>query len=289
LTLFLLFLFGSAVAQAPLQQGWSAGVAQYHLEGLVDTPRTFVHQGVDNLEARAIRHLLSADTTCSATPTGKKWSVDCVLQRVSIQGASLAGEEAALGMILADYERRLKGQTVHLKVHSDGRILALDIKGLEKTDKRSGVILSTLNLLMRRLFAPLDLQLPKKGVEQAKPWKQRGHPMALELMSHTGTAGGSRIEHRLVTAGGEIRILSEGRGVVSPGDALEAGTGAMMKMETQATGVWSSERGLLAWRRIETSARYTVSSYSSAAGGVDYRHTGWAALVGEDGQLLGPD
>jgi hypothetical protein len=127
--------------------------------------------------------------------------VDCVLDKVTLQGAALPGEAAALTRILADYQQRLQGKTVVLKVHDDGRIIALDLRGLAKTDKRSGIILDNVRMLMRHLFAPLDLQLQKKGDAKGKPWKQKGSPLALELLSRSGTVGGSRLEHEVSQTG----------------------------------------------------------------------------------------
>lgn len=287
--LALLLLLSPANAQELLVLDWSKGPVRYHLESLVDTPRTMLHEGVDNLEARATRHLITADVSCSGTPAGKKWDVQCVLETLSVQGVALPGEEATLKTIFADYQQRLQGKTVALKVHGDGRILGLDLKGVEKTDKRSGIILDTIRMLMRRLFAPLDFQLPKKGDAKGKPWKQKGSPLALELLSRFGTAGGTRLEHQLNAAGEKMRLTSQGRGMVSPGNSLEAGTGAMMKIETSGRGVWDAGAGLLAWREIQTAAQFSVSAYNAGSGGADYQHKGWAAQYGEDGALVGPD
>ena len=138
-------------------------------------------------------------------------------------------------------------------------------------------------MLMRRLFAPLDLQLPKKGDAKGKPWKQKGSPLALELLSRSGTAGGSRLEHEISQAGEQVQFTSKGRGMVSAGNALEAGTGAMMKIETSGRGVWDTKHGILVWREVETSAKYSVSAYSSGTRGVDYRYRGWISQYGAEG------
>jgi hypothetical protein len=233
--------------------------------------------------------LIVADVTCVGAADKKNWRVDCRLDKIVFQGVSVPGEEAALGTVLADYQSRLEGKTVALRFKADGRISDLDLKGVEKTDKRSGIILETLRMMMRRVFSPLDLQLPKKGDAKGKPWKQKGTPMSLELMARFGTAGGTRLEHTAQQEGEMVRIRSQGRGMVSPGQSLEAGTGAMMKIQTTGRGVWAPKAGVLSWREVETSAQFSVSAYNSSAGGADYQHKGWAAQVQEDGSLTGPD
>lgn len=289
MVLGLLLLLAPASAQSSLVLDWSKGPVRYHMESLIYMPRSLLHEGVDNIEARATRHLLTADVTCTGAPDKKNWAVDCSLDKVVFQGVAVPGEEAALGTILADYQSRLQGKTVALKFKADGRISALDLQGVEKTDKRSGIIVEMLRMMMRRVFAPLDLQLPKKGDAKGKPWKQKGAPMSLELMARFGSAGGTRLEHSGKQEGEMIRISSVGRGMVSPGQSLEAGTGAMMKIETTARGVWDPKGGVLSWREVKTSAQFSVSAYNAGSGGLDYQHEGWAAQVREDGTLTGPD
>jgi hypothetical protein len=285
--LTLLLLLTPAKAQGLLELAWPAEPVRFHLEALIDTPRTMLYEGVDNLEARAGRHLIVGDVTCTGARLGKKWGVDCVLDKVTLQGVAVVPEDTeTLTRILEDYQKRIQGKTVALKVHDDGRIIELDLRGVEKTDKRSGIILDNVRMLMRRLFAPLDLQLPKKGDAKGKPWKQKGSPLAFELLSRSGTAGGSRLEHEVSQAGELVQITSQGRGMVSAGSALEAGTGGMMKIETSGRGEWDTKRGILVWREVETSARYSVSAYSAGTRGVDYRYQGWASQVGTEGVLI---
>ena len=155
------------------------------------------------------------------------------MDKVTFQRTAVPGEQAVLDTILTHYQSRIQGKTVALKVTMDGRITTLDLVGLEQTDRPSGIILDTIRMFMRRLFASLDLQFPKKGDAQGKPWKQRGASLALELMTRFGTAGGTRLEHQLDSISGEgIRITSAGRGSVASGETLEAGTGAMIQITT---------------------------------------------------------
>jgi hypothetical protein len=71
--------------------------------------------------------------------------------------------------------------------------------------------------------------------------------------------------------------------MVSTGNALEAGTGAMMKIETSGRGVWDTKRRILVWPEVETSAKYSVSAYSAGTRGVDYRYRGWVSQYGTEG------
>ena len=284
-----LLLLASASAEPMLLLDWAKGPVRYHMETLIDTPRSMVHEGVDNQEARATRHLVTANMTCSGQAQKKNWVVDCRVDDIQFSAVAVPGEEAALSSIMSDYQQRMTGKSVVLEVKGDGRITGLDLKGVEKTDKRTGLIIETIRMMMRRVFAPMDLQLPKKGDAKGKPWKQKGAPLSLELMTRFGTAGGTRLEHTAQQDGPLLRVTSQGRGMVSSGQSLEAGTGAMMKIETSGRGVWDAARSLLSWREVQTSAKFSVSAFNASVGGADYTHKGWVAQIREDGSLTGPD
>ncbi len=279
-----------AVAHAgPLVPSWPDTPVRYHLETLIDTPRSYRHVGRNNLEANATRHGIRADVTCSGAQDKKRWRVVCALDEIAFGGHAAGDDAEALKAIFEQYKDMLNGATIALTVADSGRVSALKLVGPLKSDARSGQMIETLHLFMRRLFSPLDLQLPKNGDAKGKKWRHRGAPMALELLTRFGTAGGIVLEHEVTgQADALIDIKSEGRGSVTSGDTLEAGAGALMRIETTGRGQFDSASGLIVWREIDTQAQFTVSAYDASAQKRDYGHRAWVGRIDADGDVVSP-
>lgn len=286
----MLFVLLVALAHAgPLTPSWPAQPIRYHLEAVIDTPRSFRHVGGDNLEARATRHAIRADVSCLGGLKGKHWAVRCEVDEFSFDGHASRSKDVELKRIFEQYAALLRGATVELTILDNGRVKALVVDGPEKSDALSGKMLETCQLFVRRLFSPLDLQLPKDGDPKAKPWRQRGSPMALELLTRFGTAGGLVLRHEVTGQDGSIYdIRSQGRGSVTSGDTLEAGAGALMGIQTTGQGQFDSADGLILWREISTQAKFTVSAYDAGGAGVDYALVAWVGRIAEDGEVQTP-
>jgi hypothetical protein len=285
--LFALVL-GAAHA-GPLVPRWPVEPVSYQLETVIDTPRSTRHVGSKNVEARSTRLRVTAEVTCTGQLSGKKWQVRCDVDGITFQGRSATGTGEALQAIFNEYQSMLANAAVELSIADNGRITGLKMDGVEKTDARTGEMLETLHLVFRRLFAPMDLQLPKNGDAKGKSWRQRGSPMALELMTRFGTAGGMVLDHEVTAQDGAMfDIGSKGRGGVTSGDTLEAGAGALMRIQTTGRGRFDSADGVIIWRQIGTNARFTVSAFDSGPGKTDYAHIAGMVRIRSDGTLESP-
>jgi len=279
-----------AVAHAgPLVPRWSAEPIRYRLETVIDTPRSYLHVGRNNLEARATRQGIEADTTCRGEIDGKRWRVRCVLDHIAFQGRAVNGEADALQGIYSQYSTMLKGKTLEMTIADNGRVTSLNLVDMEKTDARGGEMLESIRQHLRRLFASLDLQLPKNGDDKGKSWRHRGSPMVLELMTRFGTAGGMALEHQVTGQADEIYdIGSKGRGSVTSGDTLEAGAGTLMRIETEGRGRFDAAAGQIIWREIRTQAKFTVSSINAGSGAIAYAQSAWMGRIEADGSVQRP-
>ncbi|MCB9776948.1 MAG: hypothetical protein H6742_00115 [Alphaproteobacteria bacterium] len=282
----LLLLSSLAVAAAApvLVSDWG-GTVRYHHEALVSTPESFLYLGVKNLDARAVRHEIALDTTCTGVPASRGWNVECTLDRVALAGAAYPGDQDDLDAILAEYGRLMTGQVVQLVVSDDGRITTVDLEGVGKQDDRMAEIHEAQRQLLRRAFAPLDLGLPRKGVAKARGWKQKGQPLMFELMTAYGTAGGSTMGHELGDEqGGGVVITSFGRGNVGTGLDFELGAGQMINLIGAGTARFSADDGRVLWREITVTGEYTAQSIQ--VGDITaYGLAAWVGVLHDDGTI----
>ena len=147
---------------------------QYHLQSQISTPRGFRVYGAVNIDARLVALTSSMDTTCTSSPLGRGWALDCVIDEVSLQGAGFDGEEDKLAAILQEYEVALSKATIQIQVRSDGHFKAVDLEGPTKENKRKSYMHEQMRQIVRRTVSPLSIGTPKGGTDPGKKWKHRG-------------------------------------------------------------------------------------------------------------------
>ena len=228
------------------------------------------------------------DVACTGARAGKHWAVDCAIETVALHGVAVPGEEAALDRILAESVALLEGKSIQLSVAADGRIRKLDFDGIYADDSRVGAMIEGMRQMMRRVFAPMDVQLPKNGDANGKSWKQKGSPLAMELLTTQGTSGGVVMKHRVIEGGEEGRVLytTEGRGSVAEGANMEAGTTSVMKVGMEGRGEFNTKMGVLNWAEVSTKAGYSASALNALSGVGAYTYSGWIVRVRTDGTRI---
>ncbi len=281
----LLVVSSSAHAQAPLVPRWDQPV-RYHAEAAVSTPNGMLVLGVANLEAAARTHEMMAELSCTGAPDGAGWEVICTLDQIRFSGQAFHGDQADLDAILAEYEAMLKGKHLQLSVAKDGRITTVDLEGVERVDERTGRILEHQRQLMRRLVAPLDLGLPKKG-ELADSWKQKGTPLLYELMTAYGTSGGRVMKHKLEGTDGDVVTISTfGRANVATGIDREVAVSEIVNLVGGGMGRFDTASGQLLWREVSVTGELTAESVQLGDVNV-YALAAWMGRVEADGRVQG--
>jgi hypothetical protein len=286
--MLILFTLLASASASDLVWGWGhTEPVRYHMETVVETPRSHVWLAEENEQARATRNIMVLDVSCTGAADGKRWDVHCHLDDVSMRGTPVPGEEARLDRVFEVYVGLLKGKDVRLSIGLDGRIRKLDILGVQADDSRMGAIIEGLRQMIRRVFAPVDLQLPKNGDARGKPWSQKGSPLALELLTAQGTSGGVAMKHRIIEErDGAVLYRTEGRGSMAEGSNMEAGTTSFMKVTTGGRGQFNTKLGVLDWAEVSTSAAYSASALNALSGVGAYSYTGWMVRVDETGARL---
>ncbi|MEN0065075.1 MAG: hypothetical protein AAGA48_23230 [Myxococcota bacterium] len=184
-----------------------------------------------NKQARVREFSLGLVTECKLqTMTRKRSEIACVLTDVGIKAMSLPQEKGLLEPILGELDARLTGITVQLQIRSDGSLKNIDIDGLDRRNRRFGRINENMRLVLTRVFAGLDLPLPKQSAESG--WLQH-HSWLVSAPSVTGTAGVAEIVHKVIGRDGDRAfVASAGRGTVSPNDGVNI---YRMRVESETT------------------------------------------------------
>ena len=279
-----------AVADGNLFWKWPEGASvRYHLETVVDAPQGRVWFAEQNEVARATRQMLVMDVSCSGVPSGKRFKVECLIEEATLRGKAVPGEQELLTSIMEADQVRIKGTTVTLNVGPDGRIRSMDLKGSGTPNGRMAKIMENLRQMVRRAFSPLDVQLPKRGDDKGKKWSQKGTPMAMELMTNQGTSGGVVMKLQVSgTDGSMVRIETTGRGTVSEGSMMEAGTSAMIHLTAQGRSQFNTGLGVLDWSEVATKASFSASNIGSFSNMKPPSHSSWAGRVDEAGVRVEP-
>jgi hypothetical protein len=216
--LILSFLVGHADA-ADLVSKWStAKGVRYHAESRIETPHLVEWRAVANLDARARITDVALDITCDGAPWKKQVVVKCHIDKAAIAGTAVSGEQAELERILQEWSERLTGADVVLTLGTDGHVALFDLEGIERRTSREGEVIESQRQLLRRVFAPFDLALPKGGMAEPKePWKHKGAPLQMGLLAMTNmnTAGAASMTHTLDHVDGNFAyIVTDGHSIV---------------------------------------------------------------------------
>lgn len=268
---------------------WNAPV-RFHAEALVGTPQGVDFLGASNVNARARKTAITLDLTCAGQPDGKNWSVECTIDEAAMHGTAYAKKEQdKLDRIFHDYAGYLSGAKVQVDMLADGRLRDVDLEGVPKSDERMSRIHESLRELIRRGLAPLDLELPRHGEALDKPWRQKGAPLAFEMLTSHGTVGGATFKHELKGKVGVTQVIvSSGYGNVGTGETIEAGTPIMVEMEVKGAARFDLVRGQMAYSQLMVTGELTADA--SGAGPADYYScAAWVGRIDPNGKVEGPN
>lgn len=272
---------------------------RYHLEVRVDLPQAWRINAQQNLEAVTSVVEIALATTCrpvEGTRTG--WEVECVLDGVALRGVPVDAEPGRLLPILVEWDEVLTGATVTFSLGRDGRVRELQLEGLSlsTSDRRTADIAEKMRLLVVRAFAPLDLQLPKKGDDGGKgAWRQR-EALVFGFPSSAGAMGSAVVDHEIVEMAGDlIDVRTTGRGVMGSGETVMIGgseqTANMYALTLEGTARFDRLAGRLISRDYTATGTLTASSIdSTGAAGSQYVQTAALRWLIEDAPIpdLGP-
>ena len=273
-----------------LASKWSTAKAvRYHAESRVETPKSIPWNAYTNLEAYATVTDVALDMTCDGAPTKKQVVVKCHLDKATVAGtASKKQEQEQLDKILREWSEHLTGADVMLTVGTDGAVSLFDLEGLERSNAREGEVIEQQRQLLRRVFAPFDIAVPKTGATEPKvEWKHKGAPLQMGLLTMTSMAvgGATSMTHTVERVdGNDAYIVTSGHSVMgTPENNLQ-------KVDLIAHGQarYDLAAGLIAYSDLDLNGELTAGSIDSQQP-VVYRQISWIGRIEPDGAYAALD
>lgn len=166
--------------------------------------------------------LITLLADCEAVEFGKKERVtlECKLEDIALMGAP--GNAASSGLVTAvleEWREHLKGTTYQLMLSPDGRILRGELIGVtfRSMNPRTKKIDAAMEILIDRVFATFDLQLPKAGKTWEDGWIGKT-AQSMMIPTATGGAGQNKVEYAVDQIdGNNVDVLTTGHGTIMEG------------------------------------------------------------------------
>lgn len=266
MSLLLSLALATSAGAAPLAWSWNVEApVTYHVEHVTIAPRGTWYLGTENREARAVQTNLVVDMSCAATAEVRAgWDLRCDLGAVHLSGTAVPGEGEKLTAIFEEYEALFAGTSVEMFFTRSGRIRSIKLEGFERSTSRSAAVEVYMTQTITRALALLELELPKKGDDKGRWWRQGGTPLVMALRSDEGTAGGISLKHRVQAWEGDIAVFeTEGRATVAYGGAMEADGTALYSVILGGQGRFDTASGTLEYREYLSQVDLTASSASA--------------------------
>lgn len=269
-----------AHATSGLEWQWDEAERVYHILGEVQLPELVWLRAFNNKEVRLSGFRLELMTTCKAAEAaGKKaWEVHCRIDDVSLQAVRFPGDPpGTTDEILVEWDERLTGKHVELLWRKDGRIRDVGWVDLVRRNRRDGENIEVMRQLMVRAFAPLDLELPKKGDDGGTGAWDQGDTLLLTLPSSGGTVGGTQVTHTIAAEkDGVVKVGTAGEGTISNAQSIDTTAGQAnlantYKMTLRGEAMFDTGQGHLLKREVLAAGAPTASSnLADAFAGLPY-------------------
>ena len=185
----------------------------------------------------------------------------CGVEQASLAGETYPSEYGLLKPVLDELDEKLTGASVTFSLGRDGRLRSTTVA---LNDLRNGKNRRTrytsemVRMLVQRTLSPIDLQVPRGGLEEGG-WPQY-HATSLQLVTLQGTAGGGRLVHHAQPWGeGLTMVATAGTATMMDGATIDL---QPQMFATQITGhtVLDTARGTIAEARWEIYGEPTAST-----------------------------
>lgn len=259
-------LLALSAAAAPVSVSWpTSQPVLYHLETQLLTPRAVRYYGAENLDARVLAVQIGTDATCNAKAEGKGWRVRCDLTWLRIAGrAADPAEQTKTDRIFEEWSKNLAGADVEFVIAKDGRFKEFDLlPNQQQRTRTEGYVIESQRTLLQRMFCAFDMPIPEGDDDWTRGWQQKNTSALMQLQVISGTVGSSVIEHkRAADAWGLVAVVSGGRGMLTPGGALDAGT-KLVDVRVDSEALYEPGAGPIVYRDFTLDGRLTSSSHET--------------------------
>jgi len=228
-----------------------------------DMVQIFAREQIDAMLGDVTMLLLM---TCTGEEPGKRdQQVDCAIERAMLTGHGKEREQGEVQVILDEFAGHLSNGTVELSIATTGRIKAVDLEGVPKDDSRAATTHEFLRDLVARGVGPLDIEMPKDGVDPGKAWKQKS---AAGMRHPAGAASGSVKSENTVTGteGTSIALSQTGNGVLETMHSVNNGLGERLVVSINGTATLDTASGVIVLAEQHVAAQWSASASRSTIG-----------------------
>jgi hypothetical protein len=298
---------------------------RWYVDTQIGFPRPYVLEAKVNhmMEATAVE--LKMTIACEKTwrRSKSRHEVDCKIEDVGLQAASWRKEEPYAQEILDEFDANLSKADIQLIVSDDGRLVDVDLEGLEGDNDREKTIREEARMLLARAMVGFHMKLPPRNQIREGQWVEYDSQVfQMPLMMNAqrtnaavnqgvqgatqnaganrgaivvNSIGGSYIIHQLDRYKGHLVVQSVGEGTVevgdsNPDDAESGGNQSWFKINLDGVAIYDEQTGIMTERVWSMHGRTTAGS-SMADGRVDplYFHNGRIRMLGKDEKVeVGP-
>ncbi|MCO4746176.1 MAG: hypothetical protein KC912_15370 [Proteobacteria bacterium] len=251
-------------AAADLQWSWEEGQhRRYFMQAGIKFQSNLPVGAELTYDFAAQDMLMSLVADCEASATDKKGrtTLSCDIEDIALLGAPGNSTSAeVVSTVLTEWQSKLSDATYLLTMSREGRILRGELTGItfRSENRRTGQISTAMEMLIDRVFASIDMQLPKAG----KPWEEGWigkNSQTMMIPTASGGAGGSKIKYSVdAVDGANVDVLTEGHGTMMEGmDADKS-----YSFDSTGIGRFDAAAGHLVARAYRATGTLTASSIS---------------------------
>jgi len=270
-------LFATAQEASPLdglawQWNTDGTTRSFYIESVILYDSPVQLNGKRNLEVRMGQIELKLVTSCVSLMDGKRrWEHTCTIDDIGLIGTGVTKREnMQVPKLLAEIDEELTGATVQVRQRLSGRIVGVDLQGVDKSNRELSNTHLVLRDMVRQAYSGLDLEFSKIATDNI--WVQPTSRMVEFAGNHSSVA----IAHRIADEGdGKAVITSFGKGSVNREISGGIATGFDMKVTGDA--LWDSNEGTILYRswKVIGVQRQAIGATSPIA------NTGWIAVLEE--------
>lgn len=263
---------GTAEATEGLAWSWEEGqTRRFLLRAEVVLPEAIEMNAELNTDALVGKLTVTVVTSCTAEKVrGKKSTLlGCDFEDAAVIAEPQAQSQGITGPVAEEWATRLV-ERAHLEIvqGTDGKIRTFTLTGLPDRIRRTRAIAENMRQVLRRVFAPLDIHLPRKGDDKGQgAWRQR-EAMVFALPSTSNSLGGIDFTHTVqgVSDDGVVSWLMQGRGMVGSTEELGGASRNTLDLDLDGTARFDVDEGTLLDAQYYCEGKATASSIQAEAG-----------------------
>ncbi len=261
LALLTSFALAADLPPVPVYKWTKGEVVKYHLETEVTMPAGILLAAARNVSARTGAVKTVIDTECTAGPVGKNWELTCHIAYGRFTGVAWPAEQTRVDAILTEWSANLLSTTVVMLLSADGRLKEFDTKQSQGQTSREREIQEVQRTWLMRTYSAFDLPLTKDYKDWIRGWLQPGVVHVFDYPSSSGTVASVEYTHKFAgERDGYSVIASSGRGMVSPGQAVDSAGVNLIDTRAAGDALFDVANGKLAYRGYQLDGRHTASS-----------------------------